>query len=802
MKPAKSANAIDTLTLSTEMANKSTDGTSMTLLLPEAKRKTSTQNNPRHDYDHLLSEEEFIQAAIEMEGEPSSLESTGYVFLEPANSSSEKKQKKSSAPDRDVELEAKKDLKPSSMPVPSQPPQHMLPIESIIATAESESIYDTPRSSGMEATSPKESKQSTSSGSCSSARDITSSVEYPSHYDVPKSALLAYRQEAAKHLGFSGQPNAVGAQEASLVRLNSPQEYSYDSMGAGSLRPPYSPPCYDIPKLLLQTQNRDQKLDNSEVDLIQETNMDDVESSDEHVYCVPPDVAVNMLKTHKSRVEASKAENTETANTSASKPVPKKRKKNEKNDNTTRNSVVPAPRQAKKVTRNTGLGSVTSSQEELLDKPESTSASVVPAPRPVKKAISNSSDSVFSSQEKLLDKPETKGDVPATRPAKLPILNDLPRSGSVEQDLSELKSKSDVSASSMPITKPVMKKPTKTSPIDSVPSSMEKATSPATTSRQLARKPAKNSPSSVTSSTEKLLTEPEPKNSTAVKANMQIPATSIKPAKKPTKNSPSSVSSSMEKLLNEPESKSNSSVASISPAPKPVKKHIHGKSSSDAATPGPMVAKEPEPKGDTAKVAPAPRPVVAKKSALLARTASLEELLSKTNDDVVRPVSPKPAVAKKLAVRAKMSSGSTTGSLDDLRNQPELKNNRATPLRPVVAKKPSKLQLAKKSSSSVSSSAEDLLSKPEPKKATDVQSIAVNGNGPDSDLTSKSKPKPKIIPRSQSRHAIVQEQGDTTNSNLPSPTVAPGRPPTIPLRPVQRPPPIPQRPELKPPINA
>lgn len=1006
LKPAKSTSAIDTLTLSTEMTNKSADdGTSMTLLLPEAKRKTSARKNDRNDYDHLLSEEEFLQAALEIDGDPSSLGSTGYVFLEPANSSSEKKPTDSSAPDhRDLDLEAKKNLQPSSMPIPSQPPQHMLPTESSIATTETESIYDTPRSAGIDIFSPKDSKQSTSSGSCSSARDITSSIETPSHYDVPKSALLAYREEAAKQLGFSGQPNASGAaQEASLVRLNSAQECYYDSLGsgAGSLRP-HSPPYYDIPKLLLQTKTRGQKLDNSEGDLVQETNVDELESSDEHVYCVPPDVAVNNLKLHKSRVEVSKTDNTKTVNTSTSKPVPKKRKKNE---DTPRDSVVPAPRKVaglssitslqeellnkpelkndattslvpqasrrtkkpakdesgsitssqeelldkpeskndastslvpqasrrtKKPTKG-GSGSITSSQEELLDKPESRSdaiANAVPAPRPVKKAISNSSassqemlldksevkgntntkvepaptpvkksasnssgfvtssqeklldkpetrdntntkvarsvkkstsnssgfvtkseskddvnaniptsipvkklasnssDSVTSSQEKLLDKPESKSDVnanavPATRPAKLPMLNDLPGSGATKQLLRELKSLSGTTAS--PVPKPVLKKFTKSSPSNE---QVTTGTSPSATTRPLAKKPAKASPSSTTSSTEKHLNEQQTKNSTTVTTNIQPPAISTKPVKK-TKISPGSVTSSTERLLKEPEPKSTNNASTSSPvrSSKPtVKKHTRGKSSSDiVATPDPMVAKEPEAKGDAANVAPAPKPAVAKKPALLARTASLEELLSKPNNNIVRPASPKPAVDKKPAIQAKISSSSTTGSLEDLLSQ---KNNRAAPLRPAVAKKPTNPGIVtKKSTSSVSSSAEDLLSTPEPKKVqAGLQSVTVNGNGPDSDPTCnspplvdrldvptgagdklklKSKPKPKIIPRSGSRHAIIQEQGEATNSNLPSPsTAAPARPPTIPTRPTQRPPPIPQRPEVKPPINA
>jgi hypothetical protein len=205
----------------------------------------------------------------------------------------------------------------------------------------------------------------------------------------------------------------------------------------------------------------------------------------------------------------------------------------------------------------------------------------------------------------------------------------------------------------------------------------------------------------------------------------------------------------------------------------------------------------------------------------LARTASLEELLSKPNNNVVRPGSPKPAVGKKPAVQAKITSSSTTGSLEDLLRQPELRNNRATPLRPAVSKKPTSLGLATKSS--VSSSAEDLLSTPESRKVLGLQSVTVNGNGLDSPICDspplvdrldvptgtgdkvkqKSKPKPKIIPRSGSRHAIIQEQGEVINSSLPSPTPgSPGRAPVVPTRPSQRPPPIPQRPELKPHINA
>ena len=956
LKPAKSTSAIDTLTLSTEMTNKSADdGTSMTLLLPEAKKKASARKNDRNDYDHLLSEEEFLQAALEMDGEGS----TGYVFLEPANSPSEKKPTDPSAPDDcDVDPEPKKGLQPSSMPIPTQPPRHMLPTEISIATAETESIYDTPKSAGINVTSQqKESKQSTSSGSCSSARDITSSIETPSHYDVPKNALLAYRDEAANQLGFSMQPNTSGvAQEASLSRLSSAQECYYDSLGsaAGSLRPPHSPPYYDIPKLLLQTKNRDPE--KSEGDLVQETNVDELELSEEHVYCVPPDVAVNNLKLRKSQVEVSKTDNTKAVNAnSPSKPVPKKRKKNEKNEDTQPDSVVPAPRKV------AGLSSITSSQEELLDKPESktkislvpqaskrtkkpaakdgsgsvtssqkdnpeskgdANANVVPAPRPVKKAISNSSansqklldkpeakgiavtkvepaprlvqkstsnslgfvtnsqeklldkpettdsantkvepapkpvkksvsnssgfvtkpeskdddlptstpakkpesnssDSVTSSHEKLLDKPESKSyananAVPATRPAKLPMLNDLPGSGATKQLLRELKSLSGTTAS--PVPKPVLKKFTKTSPSNEQGQQVTSGTSPTTTVRPLAKKPAKASP---TSSTEKRLND---QNGTAVTTNIQPPAVSTKPAKK-IKISSRSITSSTENLMKiapEPRSANSTSTSSPVRSSKPiVKKHTRGKSSSDiVATPGPMAAKEPEAKGDAANAAPAPKPAVAKKSALLARTASLEELLSKPNNNVVRPASPKPTVGKKPAIQAKISSSSTTGSLEDLLSQPELRNSRATPLRPAVAKKPTSLGLAaKKGTSSVSSSAEDLLRTPESRKFPDLQSVTINGNGPDANptcdsppplvdrldvstgagdkLKQKSKPKPKIIPRSGSRHAIVQGQGEASNSSLPSPsTAAPVRPPTIPTRPTQRPPPIPQRPAV------
>ena len=1000
LKPAKSTSAIDTLTLSTEITNKSVDdGTSMTLLLPESKKRTSAHKNDRNDYDHLLSEEEFLQAAaLEVDGDPNSLGSTGYVFLEPANSASERKPIDSSAPDHDVDLKAKKDLQPSSMPIPIQPPQHTLPMDFSVATAETESIYDTPKSTGIDIFSPKESKQSTSSGSCSSAKDITSSIETPSHYDVPKSALLAYREEAVRQLGSSVQPNAAlgVAQEASLSRLNSAQECYYDSLGsrAGSLRPrSHSPPYYDIPKLLLQTKNKAQTLDKSEDSLVQETNVDELESSEEHVYCVPPDVAVNNLKSQKSRAEVSKTDSTKIVSTSPSKPVPKKRQKNEKNEDTLCDSVVPAPRKVaglssisssqeelldkpepkndattglvpqpskrtKKPTKD-GSGAITRSQKEVLDKPESkhdaktnavpaprlvkksinssansqeklmdepeakgnANAKVESAPRPVKKSTSNSSGFITISQEKLLDKPEPKGiatkvvpaprllkkstsnssgfitgsqeklpskpeakgstvstnvelaprpvkkstsnssgfvpkpeslgdvnadttsgkklasnssdsgvssqeklpdksesksdvsanAVPATRPAKLSMLNDLPGSGATKQLLRELKSLSGTTAS--PIPKPILKKFNKTSPSNEQEKQITNDTSPGTTSRPLAKKPAKLPLGSM-----------ETKNGMT---NVHPPTVSTKPTTK-TKASPRSITSSTENLMKASESKSTNSASTSSPArsSKPIiKKHTRGKSSSDiVATPGPMVAKEPGTKGDAANVAPAPKPAVAKKSALLARTASLEDLLSKPNNNVVRPGSPKPAVGKKPAIQAKISSSSTTGSLDDLLNQSELRNNRAAPPRPAVAKKPTSLGLAaKKSTSSVSSSAEDLLSTPESRKAPGLQSVTVNGNGPDSPLCDspplvdrldvhrgtgdkikqKSKPKPKIIPRSGSRHAIVQEQGEAMNSNLPSPsTGSPVRAPMVPTRPSQRPPPIPQRPEQKPPINA
>ena len=349
IKPAKSTGAIyiNTVTQPAEVANKSNDSTS---LHPEVQINT----------------EHFLKGVLDVDGQANDRESTGYVFMEPPkppSSSSVNNQTESDTTNTGSELE--KDtiyLKPSSIPIPSngfQLPQHMLPGE---PTAVIESVYDTPKSSGITA-APQEGKQTTDLGlflSSPGSKETIMAAEVPSHYDVPKSVLMAFRQEAAEQ-GFSAQPN-LGAHSAP-PHLSSPQESHYD-----------------IPKHLLKAKdgattgqmlgNVDKQIDcDSLSDLEKETNMDDVEplesemTSDDHEYCMPPDVTLNMIRAQQQKIQAG-ASQTDTAHTAISKPIPKKRKQN---DNVLHSNIVLAPRPAKKPTilAKGGSGSATGSSEEL-----------------------------------------------------------------------------------------------------------------------------------------------------------------------------------------------------------------------------------------------------------------------------------------------------------------------------------------------------------------------------------------------------------------------------------------------------
>lgn len=474
LKPAKSIGAIDTMTRATDMANKINDGTSLTLLLPDVTKSDDTNKKKvianDNEYDHL-SPEDF----------PDLIGSTGYVFLEAAvtaataakQPSTEKSQAaESSAPA--VEPEANEEsiyLQPSSLPVPSQPPQHMVPRESTGTAADiiTESVYDTPKSSGIDtlsSISPQESKPSTSSGielSSLSSREI--SVEVPSHYDVPKSALSSFKVDASKQLGFSTQPNSVSC-EASLV-LSSPQENHYDSLGAHhAAARANSPPYYDIPKHLLMAKSgtsTGKKLDNAgsgEEKGKQKDGVDQLESSDEHVYCVPPDVAVNVIKPQQHKplqAEASQTDSAEAVNTnsSASKPVPVRRKKNDNTPGARNSAAVPAPRPVKRPTNLTKnvSGSVSSSREDLLQEQEpkkdaNLSPVAIPKPNVAKRPKllpKSSTASVSSSSEDLLQEQGRKNGVPISiTPTGKPVVARKPKvapknvSGSVTSSCEEL----------------------------------------------------------------------------------------------------------------------------------------------------------------------------------------------------------------------------------------------------------------------------------------------------------------------------------------------------------------------------
>ena len=421
LKPAKSVSDIDTLTRGTDSQNKVNDGTSKTLLLPDLKKSDAIANE--HEYDHL-SPEDF----------PDLIGGTGYVFLEASAKQALQKSKAETSALADAEPKVDEDtiyLEPSSLPAPSQPPQHIVPTESTATAADTESVYDTPKSSGIDTSilSPQESKQSTSSGpelSSISSREI--SVEVPSHYDVPKSALSSFKVEAPKQLRFSAQPN-LGSREVSQT-AGSPLDNDYDCLGShNAAQQPESPPYYDIPKHLLMAKNgtstgkKSDSADNAQGQKTNKDNAEPLESSDEHVYCVPPDVAVNVLKPppHKPlKSEDSQTDKMEAAN--SSKPVPMRRKKN---DNTARNSVVPAPRPTKRainLPKKNGPKSVSSSLEDLLqDSAEAkTETKLVPVPKPAvlkkPKVIPKSDTSSLSSSSEDILQEQGRRKVPVSKP--------------------------------------------------------------------------------------------------------------------------------------------------------------------------------------------------------------------------------------------------------------------------------------------------------------------------------------------------------------------------------------------------
>ena len=744
IKPAKSMDAIDTMTRASDMVNKINDGAPMALLLPEINKKSLAQKKieEEHEYDHLSPED--LPDGVEK-----ALGSTGYVFLEPAErASSEKNQRGSSAPTF-VDPEVDKDaiyLQPSSMPVPSQPPQHTLPTESISTGADTDGIYDIPKSSVIDsivASMLASNRESTSSEMDSlSSRSKETGVEVPSHYDVPKSVLSAFRQEAPKHLGFSAQPNA-SVHEASQL-IGSPLENHYDSLGSQNAAiQPNSPPYYDIPKHLLQAKS-DKKLDNTDKqdDFEQETKMDDVEpleSSGEHVYCVPPDVVMNTITPQKHKQVQAKS----------SKP------NSDGND-----------------------GSLASPQHTPLhlksSKPDSDRTDVKSARTPqqhtcvqVKPSDSDKSDT------SLLGKPRQQ-------------ITLQEKSSKPDSDRTNTSSPSN---------------PQQCTPVQ-VNSSKPRAD---IIDSSLASKRQQQRPLETTRS------KPDSDGGVVVGISSTGETQQQKPVEMKVSNPDSGGKNA-----------TNSTLVSKLQQHKPVQGTVSqpdpdradGVNFSSGSKPVPMKRKRNE-VTQRNSVVPPPRP--AKRPTNLAKTSSgsvsssLEDLLQepaapRRNAKITTKSGSKPAVTKKPKVLPKNSLGSAASSSEDLLQEPDKRNGvKVSALKPAVAKKPK--VLPKNSSGSVTSSQEELLREAESREDFDAKNGTVNGvservcNSPFQEELSKSKP--KIIPRSQSRQAIVQElaaketvqktnatAATDTKSNMSAQSAAPKRPPKT------------QKPMLKVPANS
>ena len=529
LKPAKSISAIDTVTKNTDVDNKVNDGTSLTLLIPEEKRKLIAAED---EYDHLSPED--LPDGVDGKLGTSALGNVEQVFLEPAvKSSTEKEQKVSNSPpgvgpddDQDAIY-----LQPSSIPAPSQPPQHMLPTDSATTPADTETVYDTPKSSGVEVSllSLQEGKLASGSGpllSCSRTREMVANHEIPSHYDVPKNALLSLKLDAPAKLGFSAQSSS-GVGEASQ-QLGSPLESHYDSLGAHSAsQQPHSPPYYDIPKHLLLIKNTSTS---GKQDVGQETsNVDDVkqlESSDEHVYCVPPDVAVTVLKPIQNRL--SKAETTP---------------KREKADNANASEKPKAEKPQKEKVED-GITSA---------KPSADAAIGVKAEVTVAAAKSKVEPST-SHEEKNGDIVVSKAEVfkkAKPRNAAKAVVEISPRKekvGSGVKVVAEMSKKDKIEDANNSAIKPVpmRRKKTNNTPRNSL------AFAP--TAPKPPKRPTnlvKNGSNSVSSSLEDLLQDSEKKKDEISRPTTPKPTVAKKPKVLP-KNSTSSISSSTEDLLQGP----------------------------------------------------------------------------------------------------------------------------------------------------------------------------------------------------------------------------------------------------------
>ena len=748
LKPAKSMDAIDTMTRASDMVNNINNGTSTTLLLPEIKRKSAVQRRieDEDEYDHLSPEDL-------PDGTDACLGSTGYVFLEPAEKSL--LEKAESSVSASVGPGIDKDaiyLQPSSMPVPSQPPQPMVPTDPTPTSLDTEGVYDTPRSSGIDvivASMLASHKQSTNSGiEANFSTSKESPVEVPSHYDVPKSVLSAFRDEAPKKLRFSTQPNS-GTHEASLI-LNSPQENHYDSLGINPTVEPNSPPYYDIPKHLLRTKNS-KTFDNAgeqDDDFEQETNMDDVEleSSGEHVYCVPPDVVMNIIKNQKQKPV--QAQTSQHDSDKTVKKLPQQQESMQVNPDSARTDTTLAnkPQQQEPLQVKASKPDPPRTDNSLLNKPKQQEPMQVKESKPHSPKIDTSSVNK-SEQQKPIKVKASKPDSARTNISSAskpqqhePVQNEAPKpdfnrtepslaSKTQQHKPLRVKTSEPKSDSTEVVNTSAASKVQLQTPVEAKPS-----------------KPDFNSAGVVNTSSIIKPQQQKPVENAPKPDSDRTNATNSSCRSKPQQHIP------MQEKLSQPDSDGVDGVAtSLVSKPVPMKRKKNDASQRNSVVPTPR---------------PAKRPTNLAKNTSGSVSSSLEDLLQEQepNKNTTVPAS-KPAVAKKPKVLPKNSTGSAASSSEDLLQlQRTSKRNDAKVLvlKPAIAKKPKKLP--KGSSGSITSSQEELLRESEASNVFGTKNVTVNGetsdvenicDSPSQEGPGPLKPKPKVLPRSQSRQAIV-----------------------------------------------
>lgn len=803
LKPTKSMDAIDTMMRVSDMVN---NVTSTTLLLPEIKRKSDVQMKivDEDEYDHLSPEDL-------PDGIDACLGSTAYVSLEPAEKSLLEKTEPS-APDS-VGPEIDKDaiyLQPSSVPVPSQPPQAMVPTDPTSTSVDTESVYDIPKSSEIDslvASMLASYKQSTNSGiEASFSTSKESPVEVPSHYDVPKNALSAFREEAPKQLGFSAQPNS-GTREVSQI-LNSPQENHYDSLGTHSTAQPNSPPYYDVPKHLLLTKNGNM-FDNTckqDDDFEQETNMDDVEleSSGEHIYCVPPDVVMNIIKKQKQKpvqAKASQHDSDKAVMKSTQQQEPMQMKASNPDPQKSDTMLVNKPQEqgptkVKASNPRTDTSSVVQVKESNPD-PHRTDTSSMNKPQ------QQESLQVKASQPKndtsSVNKPQKQEPVQVKALNPDPCRTDTSSANKLQQQ-DPMQVKTSIHDSTRTNTSLTSTSQLHESVQNKAPKPDSERTQPSLASKPLQHKPlqvkkSKPEPASTASKSQqqkRVKAKPsKPESNRAGVVNTRLSSPSESEQQKP-------VEMNTRKSDYDRVNAANSSSTSNPQQHKPVQEKVSQPDSDrvdDVATslvgkPVPMKRK----KNDVTQrnsVVPTPRP--AKRPTNLVKntsgsvTSSLEDLIQEQEPKktTTEPAS-KPVVPKRPKVLPKSSVSSGASSSEDLLQEPSKRNDaKVFALKPAVAKKPKKL--LKSNSGSVASSQEELLGESEVKDVFGTKNVTVNGEKSDSgsncDSPSQEGPlklKPKALPRSQSRQAIVsanmlqelvtKQTFQQTNATTPSET--------------------------------